>query len=73
MGWEAGGDPDESCGRTPGGLCHGRGSIALIIGAVVLTYVDRHASLPAGSGTWGFSYVFNEVVNAGQPAATSRA
>ena len=36
----------------------GAGSIALIIGSVVLAYLDRHASLPAGQQTWGFSYTF---------------
>ena len=46
----------------------GGGSIALIIGALVLTYVDRHATLPPGSETWGFSYVFGEAVNAAVPA-----
>jgi signal transduction histidine kinase len=46
----------------------GAGSIALIIGAVVLTYVDRHASLPAGQENWGFSYVFGEAVNIAVPA-----
>ena len=46
----------------------GAGSIALIIGAVVLAYVDRHASLPAGSDIWSFSYVFGEAVNMAVPA-----
>jgi hypothetical protein len=45
----------------------GAGSIALIIAAVVLTYVDRHASLPGDSGTWDFSFVFGEVVNIAVP------
>ena len=36
----------------------GAGSIALIIGAALLAYVDRHASLPAGQQGWGFSYAF---------------
>ena len=45
----------------------GAGSIALIIGAVVLTYVDRHASLPAGSETWDFSYAFGEAANIAVP------
>jgi signal transduction histidine kinase len=46
----------------------GAGSIALIIGAALLTYVDRHASLPAGSQTWGFSYAFGEAANMAVPA-----
>src|SRR5215471_9713127 len=46
----------------------GGGSIALIIGAVVLTYLDRHASVPAGQNTWGFSYAFGEAVNIAVPA-----
>jgi branched-subunit amino acid ABC-type transport system permease component len=41
----------------------GGGSIALIIGSVVLAYLDRHASLPAGQQTWGVSYTFGEAVN----------
>jgi signal transduction histidine kinase len=46
----------------------GAGSIALIIGSVVLTYLDRHASLPAGQQGWGFSYAFGEAVNIAVPA-----
>ena len=46
----------------------GAGSIALIIGSVVLAYLDRHASLPAGQQTWGFSYAFGEAVNIAVPA-----
>jgi hypothetical protein len=46
----------------------GAGSIALIIGSVVLAYLDRHASLPAGQQTWGFSYTFSEAVNIAVPA-----
>ena len=46
----------------------GGGSIALIIGSVVLAYLDRHASLPAGQQTWGFSYTFGEAVNIAVPA-----
>jgi hypothetical protein len=46
----------------------GGGSIALMIGAVVLTYVDRHASLPPGSEAWDFSYVFGQAVNMAVPA-----
>jgi signal transduction histidine kinase len=46
----------------------GAGSIALIAGAIVLTYVDRHASLPTGSDTWGFAYAFGEAVNMAVPA-----
>ena len=45
----------------------GTGSIALIIGAMVLSYVDRHASLPAGSDSWDSSYAFGEVVNIAVP------
>jgi signal transduction histidine kinase len=45
----------------------GTGSIALIIGAVVLSYVDRHASLPAGSQAWDLSYAFGEAVNIAVP------
>src|SRR5215831_2598735 len=45
----------------------GAGSIALIIAAVVLRYVDRHASPPAGSGTWDFSFVFGEAVGIAVP------
>jgi hypothetical protein len=45
----------------------GAGSIALIIGAALLTYVDRHASLPAGSQTWGFSYAFRRGCEHGCP------
>ena len=46
----------------------GAGSIALIIGSVVLTYLDRHASLPAGQQGWGFSYAFGQAVNIAVPA-----
>src|SRR5262249_18278288 len=45
----------------------GTGSIALIIGAVVLAFVDRNASLPADAQTWDFSFVFGEVVNIAVP------
>jgi signal transduction histidine kinase len=46
----------------------GGGSIALIIGALVLAYVDRRASLPAGTDPWSFSYIFSEAVNSAVPA-----
>ncbi len=46
----------------------GAGSIALIIGAALLAYVDRHASLPAGQQGWGFSYAFGQAVNIAVPA-----
>jgi hypothetical protein len=46
----------------------GGASIALIIGALVLTYVNRHATLPPSSGTWDFPYVFGEAVNMAVPA-----
>jgi len=46
----------------------GAGSIALIIGGALLAYMDRHASLPAGQQTWGFSYAFGEAANITVPA-----
>ncbi len=46
----------------------GGGAIALMIGAMVLTYVDRHASLPPGSEAWDFSWVFGQAVNMAVPA-----
>src|SRR5215831_14400151 len=45
----------------------GAGSIALTIGAVLLTYLDRHAPVPAGQATWGFSYALGEAVNIAVP------
>ncbi|HXZ71406.1 MAG TPA: histidine kinase [Streptosporangiaceae bacterium] len=45
----------------------GGSSIVLIVSAVVLTYVDRHASLPAGQQGWGFSYAFGDAVNSAVP------
>jgi hypothetical protein len=44
------------------------GSIALIIGALVLTYLNRHALVPAGQNTWGFPYAFGEAVDIAVPA-----
>ena len=46
----------------------GAGSIALIIGAALLAYVDRHAPVPAGQAMWGFSYAFGQAVNIAVPA-----
>ena len=49
--------------------CVGIASIALIIGALVLMFIDRRATLPAGSsGQWNFSNVLNNVVNMAVPA-----
>ncbi|HEX3327129.1 MAG TPA: histidine kinase [Actinomycetota bacterium] len=43
-------------------------SIALMIGLLILTYIDRAASLPHGySEPWNFSNVFNNVVNLAVP------
>jgi signal transduction histidine kinase len=45
----------------------GTASIAMMVGALVLMFVDRHVALPAGSGSssgqWTFSNVLNNVVN----------
>ena len=45
----------------------GTGSIALLVGALVLSYIDRHAPVPAGQDTWGFDYAFGNVVNIAVP------
>jgi signal transduction histidine kinase len=45
----------------------GTGSMALIVGALVLSYVDRQAPLPTGSDSWGFTYAFGEAVNIAVP------
>src|SRR5438132_8447099 len=46
----------------------GLSSIALMSGALVLMFIDRHAALPASSsGQWTFSNVLNEVVNLAVP------
>src|SRR5262249_43197771 len=38
-------------------------SAALIIGGLMLAYVDRHHALPAGQTAWDLSGVFGQVVN----------
>ncbi len=45
-------------------------SIALMLGALALTFVDRHAALPdaAASARWSFSDVLNAAVNIAVPA-----
>ena len=45
----------------------GIASIALIIGALTLMFVDRHAALPAGVTKWSFSSVFGDVTNISLP------
>jgi signal transduction histidine kinase len=49
--------------------CVGIVSIVLLIGAIVLMFVDRHAAIPDGSsGEWTFSNVLNQLVNIAVPA-----
>src|SRR5206468_1962147 len=45
-------------------------SIALMIGALLLMFIDRHAALPdaASGGRWNVSNVLNAVVNIAVPA-----
>jgi signal transduction histidine kinase len=38
-------------------------SIAMMVGALVLIFVDRHAAVPVGSDQWTFSNVLNDMVN----------
>ncbi len=45
----------------------GIASIALIIGALGLMFVDRHAALPRGVPKWSFSSVFGDVTNIAIP------
>src|SRR5215470_3311416 len=42
-------------------------SAALIIGGLMLAYVDRHHALPAGQTAWDLSDVFGQVVNLAVP------
>jgi signal transduction histidine kinase len=46
--------------------CAALGSVALMAGALVLTYVDRHR-VPAGQTGWDFSDVFGGVANLAVP------
>jgi hypothetical protein len=43
-------------------------SIALLVGGLVLTYLDRHATLPASASLWNFSYVLGQFTNMAVPA-----
>ena len=45
-------------------------SVALMIGALVLMFIDRHTALPAGAsdGRWNFSNVLTAAVNIAVPA-----
>jgi signal transduction histidine kinase len=43
-------------------------STALTIGALIVLFIDRHASLPTGTGSWSLSTVLDAVVNLGTPA-----
>jgi signal transduction histidine kinase len=49
----------------------GLASIAMIVGTIVLMFIDRHAAIPSGgnssSAVWNFSNVLNDVVNAAVP------
>ena len=46
--------------------CLAVGSVALVIGGLVLAYVDRHL-VPVGQRAWDFSDVFGQVVNLAVP------
>src|SRR5207237_5521104 len=46
----------------------GLATIALMVGALVLMFVDRHAALPSGATRWRFSDVLFEVAVVGVPA-----
>jgi signal transduction histidine kinase len=47
----------------------GIASIALMVGALVLMFIDRHAALPAdSSGQWTFSNILNAIVNMAVPS-----
>jgi signal transduction histidine kinase len=43
-------------------------STALMVGGLLLMFLDRHASLPAGVPSWKLSTVLDSVVNLGTPA-----
>jgi signal transduction histidine kinase len=43
-------------------------STALMVGALVLLFIDRHAGVPAGVLSWKFSTVLDQAVNLGTPA-----
>src|SRR5438132_9825706 len=43
-------------------------STALMVGALLLLFIDRHASVPAGVLSWKFSTVLDQAVNLGTPA-----
>ena len=44
-------------------------SITLMLGMLVLKFIDRHAALPAGtSPEWNFSNVLNDAVNIAVPS-----
>src|SRR5438128_10817027 len=46
----------------------GLATIALMVGALLLMFVDRHAALPSGATRWRFSDVLFEVGVVGVPA-----
>src|SRR5439155_13698319 len=43
-------------------------STALMVCALLLLFIDRHASVPAGVLSWKFSTVLDQAVNLGTPA-----
>jgi hypothetical protein len=45
----------------------GLASIALMVGALVILFVDRHAVLPSDAARWSFTSVFDGVTNLAVP------
>jgi len=43
-------------------------STALMVVALVLLFIDRHAGVPVGAVSWKFATVLDQVVNLGTPA-----
>ncbi len=58
--------------RTAGWVagCAAAGSLALMVGGLILAYVDRHL-VPANMTSWDFSDVFGDVVNMALPVGVS--
>src|SRR5262249_27359628 len=50
-----------------GGGWTAAGAGARVVGGLVLAYVDRHHSMPAGQTAWNLSDVFGQVVNLAVP------
>jgi len=50
--------------------CVAAGSLALMVGGLILAYVDRHL-VPANATSWDFSDVFGDVVNMAIPVGVS--